>query len=660
MHPGSATVSGIICESFDRHGCEFEADFEEDLESPTVTSRPTSPASGKLQQHLDSKSCYPCPDCGKSFTTSSGLKQHQHVHSSVKPFQCEVCFKAYTQFSNLCRHKRMHADCRQQIKCRECGQAFSTIHSLNKHKRYCESISRSRFYRFNTMNNNRGLATRSSHPSGAQMNLPNSPLLLGSSHVSTGHAQTSLLHAAFPQISGSSPQLSNWYQSMIKAYTGEQKMESDGSEISPNYLISPDSTSSLHQVVTVSESEEENNNMADSTEDRLTSPLHDSAKQKRKEKSGGNKVKLGNQYIFRPFADSEEEDNDVAGERKTETKRESPLDLSIHEKVLCESGRISLSQISPASSSSSTQSVSIAPKPSFIEPVLKPSNVSSPKLAIIKPMTSRQPEKRQALASQSLHSTGSPRSSHPMDVLKSTGLGRGTSMNAGEDRHNFLDYLKTPGLSRQNDLLMLRQAQLAELETMAGWHVPEVNRNYLKQTSDMYNNYLARLKQVPVVNPVYGAFWGGAFSKHKYSCKFCGKVFPRSANLTRHLRTHTGEQPYKCKYCERSFSISSNLQRHIRNIHKKEKPYTCTLCGRCFGQQTNLDRHMRSHELQDVLAGDEHDSEDICRESSPEPEVCGEGSSSCMVFPDPSMCQKVIHEEDQMTDDGLMEDEIVD
>ncbi|KAK2716453.1 hypothetical protein QYM36_006806, partial [Artemia franciscana] len=61
--------------------------------------------------------------------------------------------------------------------------------------------------------------------------------------------------------------------------------------------------------------------------------------------------------------------------------------------------------------------------------------------------------------------------------------------------------------------------------------------------------------------------------RDRYSCRFCGKVFPRSANLTRHLRTHTGEQPYKCKYCDRSFSISSNLQRHVRNIHNKEKPF---------------------------------------------------------------------------------------
>ncbi|XP_027541434.1 MDS1 and EVI1 complex locus protein isoform X6 [Neopelma chrysocephalum] len=84
--------------------------------------------------------------------------------------------------------------------------------------------------------------------------------------------------------------------------------------------------------------------------------------------------------------------------------------------------------------------------------------------------------------------------------------------------------------------------------------------------------------------------------KERYTCRYCGKIFPRSANLTRHLRTHTGEQPYRCKYCDRSFSISSNLQRHVRNIHNKEKPFKCHLCDRCFGQQTNLDRHLKKHE----------------------------------------------------------------
>uniref|UniRef100_H3CAL1 C2H2-type domain-containing protein n=1 Tax=Tetraodon nigroviridis TaxID=99883 RepID=H3CAL1_TETNG len=95
-----------------------------------------------LQRHIRSQHvgarAHACSDCGKTFATSSGLKQHKHIHSSVKPFMCEVCHKAYTQFSNLCRHKRMHADCRTQIKCKDCGQMFSTTSSLNKHRRFCE------------------------------------------------------------------------------------------------------------------------------------------------------------------------------------------------------------------------------------------------------------------------------------------------------------------------------------------------------------------------------------------------------------------------------------------------------------------------------------------------------------------------------------------
>lgn len=96
-----------------------------------------------LQRHIRNRHkgarAFPCIECGKTFATESGRKQHTHIHSSIKPFQCEVCFKAYTQFSNLCRHKRMHVDCRTQIKCQKCGQSFSTVTSLSKHKRFCDT-----------------------------------------------------------------------------------------------------------------------------------------------------------------------------------------------------------------------------------------------------------------------------------------------------------------------------------------------------------------------------------------------------------------------------------------------------------------------------------------------------------------------------------------
>ena len=128
-------------------------------------------------------------------------------------------------------------------------------------------------------------------------------------------------------------------------------------------------------------------------------------------------------------------------------------------------------------------------------------------------------------------------------------------------------------------------------------HQPPQQSHATQQQQHQHQQQQQQQQQQASAIPPYSiSVQAGLKPKDRYSCKFCGKVFPRSANLTRHLRTHTGEQPYKCKYCERSFSISSNLQRHVRNIHNKEKPFKCPLCERCFGQQTNLDRHLKKHD----------------------------------------------------------------
>ncbi|PIK58858.1 putative MDS1 and EVI1 complex locus protein EVI1 isoform X5 [Apostichopus japonicus] len=81
----------------------------------------------------------------------------------------------------------------------------------------------------------------------------------------------------------------------------------------------------------------------------------------------------------------------------------------------------------------------------------------------------------------------------------------------------------------------------------------------------------------------------------RHQLPFTGSViYPTSS---KDMMIRGGKDRYTCKFCGKLFpSISSNLQRHVRNIHNKEKPFKCPLCDRCFGQQTNLDRHLKKHD----------------------------------------------------------------
>ena len=54
--------------------------------------------------------------------------------------------------------------------------------------------------------------------------------------------------------------------------------------------------------------------------------------------------------------------------------------------------------------------------------------------------------------------------------------------------------------------------------------------------SRLYNHQSIEHKLSPLLNSQPGSKF-----KNRYCCRFCTKLFPRSANLTRHLRTHTGK-----------------------------------------------------------------------------------------------------------------------
>lgn len=88
---------------------------------PQVFTDPSNLQRHIRSQHIGART-HTCPECGKTFATSSGLKQHKHIHSSVKPFICKsesppppppprpsqptssstsLCLKAYSSSSSL-------------------------------------------------------------------------------------------------------------------------------------------------------------------------------------------------------------------------------------------------------------------------------------------------------------------------------------------------------------------------------------------------------------------------------------------------------------------------------------------------------------------------------------------------------------------------------
>lgn len=77
-------------------------------------------------------------------------------------------------------------------------------------------------------------------------------------------------------------------------------------------------------------------------------------------------------------------------------------------------------------------------------------------------------------------------------------------------------------------------------------------------------------------------------------CPTCNKIFPTTAKLSRHMKTHSTDMPYKCKVCNKAFSHSGNYKIHLR-MHTDERPFKCNVCGKGCRQAQDLEKHMRTH-----------------------------------------------------------------
>lgn len=457
----------------------------------------------------------------------------------------------------------MHSDCRLQIKCIKCGQCFSTVTSLSKHKRFCDSTTPT-----TPLNNPAQLSLT--------MGTNNNPFSI---YRPPTCSLTPFFPPHFPPYSqifhptGPPPTFINpmLFNPLPKLKTEEEISPPKRLRITSPERISPvinkDSSTTPNRLPSVNSkvspptaeeanvtpsparpSPSSNNNLIFNNPREQITQMNNSEDEENYPKDlsrSSDVVKLPIEQIPRSKSNS-----------SSEEVSEQPLDLSGWKKA---------SDVRVQISKRTTSPVNVKPKEEKIEVV---------------DVEEQQPLHKEIEKNLFEKSLVAPPMAYPRPI------------------HPMLLEMYRPNFGFQppqsNDRL---------LPTSFGPpRFPFLNPLQQQRSFDLIRPNLQNFANLKPYNDVMQPQQQGKI-KDRYACKFCGKVFPRSANLTRHLRTHTGEQPYKCRYCERSFSISSNLQRHVRNIHNKEKPFKCPLCERCFGQQTNLDRHLKKHEVDDGSGG---------------------------------------------------------
>ncbi|KAL3284738.1 hypothetical protein HHI36_018883 [Cryptolaemus montrouzieri] len=87
------------------------------------------------RMHAPQHKAWPCPQCGKKYSSKNLLDEHINIHTGVRPYVCQVCGKDFASKYTFKAHEKTHEIRPRPFLCQQCPKSFLSQQNLTQHER---------------------------------------------------------------------------------------------------------------------------------------------------------------------------------------------------------------------------------------------------------------------------------------------------------------------------------------------------------------------------------------------------------------------------------------------------------------------------------------------------------------------------------------------